>query len=515
VKNLFADYIAGAPELAPFYAQPIGSLFTAPLSARAWDERLVREINDYQQTLGNDVAIAGNELAIVTGQQPALFTGPLYTIYKAITAIRLADRVQRETGRPCVPIFWNGSDDHDFEEARNAHFLTKNHDLMTLRYEPAANVVGLPMFRVPIEASLHELADRAAANTVGSEFRADITQFLHDSLSAAESLSDWSVRLLARLFRGTNLVIFSPHLTAARTVAAPVLTKEIAAPLNITRLLNEAGDRLEALGYPRQITKADNECGFFLEVDGFRRKVQFIDGRYRLPEVELDYSVDEMLRIASDAPARVSANVAMRCIVQQHLFPTAAYVGGPGEVAYWAQFKPIFEHFDLPMPVVYPRAQCVLTTSKLTKLMNKFEFSLDDLLSAPDALLDRALAATTKNPALEALKRGRTPVEAALNALASELARYGAVAPMAEALARKTTAELDRLDTALLRGDSAQNDAVRKQLDRLCNALVPSRKPQERVYTVFSLVFEHGWDLVPRLMRALDVESFTMNEVEL
>ena len=160
-----------------------------------------------------------------------------------------------------------GSDDHDFEEARSAHFLTKNHESLTLRYEPLANVDGLPMFRVPIEDSLHEFVDRAADSTPGSEFRSEIAAALHESLRSAESLSDWAARVLARLFRDTNFVFFSPHLPASRALAAEVLEKEIAVPLTSTRLLNETGDRLDALGFPRQITKADTECGFFLEVE--------------------------------------------------------------------------------------------------------------------------------------------------------------------------------------------------------------------------------------------------------
>ena len=429
MKNLFADYIAGIPELETFYGRSLRAPFAFMENAPKWDEALVHEINDYQARLGGSGVVAGNELAVVTGQQPATFTGPLYTIYKAITAIRLAGRVQQDTGRPCIPIFWIGSDDHDFEEARSAHFLTKTHEPLTLHYAPSAPVGGLPMFRVPIEDSLHEQIDQAANATPGSEFRAEVTEFLHDALSAADSLSDWSARLLARVFRDTPLVLFSPHLARARQVAAPAILHEIAAPLTSTRLLNASGDRLEALGYSRQIIKSPEECGFFLEFDGYRRRVHFDGARYVVPEQEIGLTVDEMLALADTAPERFSANVAMRCIVQQRLFPTVAYVGGPGEVAYWAQFKAIFDEHKLAMPLVYPRAQCVLTTSKLSKLMNKFGFTLGDLDTTQDTLLDRALRISTKNPALEVLKRQRPQVESALNSLAAALSRFGAAAP--------------------------------------------------------------------------------------
>lgn len=515
MRNLISEYNAESSDLMPFYAQPARSIFTLKPAAGPWPTALVREINEYQTTLGVTTAIAGNESVIVTGQQPGLFTGPLYTIYKAITAIRLAERVQATTQTPCVPVFWIGSDDHDFEEARSAHFLTKSHEPLTLRYEPRANVDGLPMCRVPLEDSLREFVDRVAESTPGSEFRQEIANALHETLSAAQSLSDWSARILARLFQRTNLVFFSPHLPVSRTLAASVIEKEIAEPLTSTRLLNEAGDRLEALGFPRQITKANTECGFFLEVEGRRRKVLFEGSRYRVPDNELDFSIDDMLRVAKATPERLSPNVALRCLVQQRLFSAAAYVGGPGEVAYWAQLKPLFDHFDLPMPVVFPRAQCVLTTPKLAKLANRLGFTLADLDAPQEALVDRALRAAAKNPALDIVRQHRQRIDSSMSALTTDLARFGPAATMAEALHQKTMSEIDRIESTLLRADTAQADAIRKQVERLSNALLPWRKPQERVYTVFSFMFEHGWELIPRLLRTLDIESFAMNEVEL
>lgn len=516
MRNLAAEYTSGAPEVMSFFERAPRNVFTTRSRASRWDPLLAETIRECQERLGGRALFLGDEALVVTGQQPGLFTGPLYTIYKAATAVILAQKLQARFGVPHVPVFWVASDDHDFEEARTAAFLTRNHELLTARYTPAKPVNGLSMYRVPIEQSLHELVDTVADHTFGSEFRESVTAFLHESLDAAESLADWSARLLARLFRDTPLVVFSPHLAAARLLAVPILKKEIENPLASTRLVNQAGAQLFELGFPQQIEKADNECNFFLEVDGKRRKVLFEQERYRLPEEGLKYSVEEMLTLLRDSPERFSPNVALRCVVQQHLFPAAAYVAGPGEVAYWAQLKGLFKHFGLEMPVVYPRARCTLVTLKLKKLMAELGLASGDLGAPPGDLADRALAAIGPSPVLEMFRRRCGEVRDVLDTMGAELASSSpTAAEMSKKLETRVGAELGRIERAILKADESKTETVRKQVERICNTLAPQRKPQERVYNVFSFVFEHGWGLIGRLLGALDIESFEMNEVEL
>ena len=517
MRDLTADYLAGIPEVLAFFACPHGDIFKSPPVARAWDHDLAEALTAYQEALGGRASFTGNEAVVATGQQPGIFAGPLYTIYKAATAIVLAKEVGERSGIPCTPVFWIAGDDHDFEEARIAHFLTKSNERMALMYAPKHNVEGLPMYRVPLEDSLHALVDEAARRTRGSEFRAEVAVFLHGSLDASVSLADWTARLILRLFRDTPLAVFSPHVPAARRLAAAVLEREVREPLAGTRLINEAGQRLRGLGYPQQVVKAPNECCFFVEMGGRRRKVVFDDNQFHLPEEQMACRVDDMLALLRSAPERFSPNVALRCIVQQHLFPVAAYVAGPGEAAYWAQFKPLFEHFGQAMPIVYPRARCALTSIKLSKLMRGFGFELGDVArETEDELLQRALRASSRAPAHEVLQRHRGKVETALRALTADLEGVDKTAGDASRkLESRAASELGRLERIILGGDDAHTAAVRKQVARLRIALAPGRKPQERVYTVFSFLFEHGWGLAARLVEELDIESFAMKEVEL
>ena len=367
-----------------------------------------------------------------------------------------------------------------------------------------------------MDASLHDIIDQMATSTTGSEFRDEIASFLHESLDAAQSFSDWFARILARLFRDTPLVLFSPHIPEARALAAPVLEWEIEHPLAPTNLLNAAGARLVTLGYKQQVVKEDTECNFFLEVDQRRCKVRYKDSRYIVPDARLSFSVDEMLSLLEAAPERFSSNVALRCLEQQHLFSPVAYVAGPSEVAYWGQLKPLFDCADLDMPVVYPRARCALTNLKLNALLSRFGFTLDDMELPHVELVERALESIVDDPRLAIVEKRRHDVSAALGALCDELEGVDKTfSEMARRVETRTYWGLDRLQNAIVRSDKEQVDAVTNQVTRLCNELYPFRKPQERVVNIFSYLFEYGWDLIPRIVQEIDVEEFALKEIEL
>jgi bacillithiol biosynthesis cysteine-adding enzyme BshC len=516
MKDVFDGYLANDDALAPFFPAPARDLLASPPDHRPWDQALADELRTYQSHLGGSASFQGTEAAIVTGQQPGLLTGPLYTVYKAMTAILLAQRLEETQGVKCTPVFWLAGDDHDFAEARDTHILTKSDTPLPLRYEPQSNIDNMPLYRVPLEDSLHAIIDQAAQEVRGSELREGIQTFLHHTLDESESFNDWCGRLMARLFQETPLVFFAPHLPSARRLAKNILQQEIANPLASTRLVNETGQRLQSIGYSQQVVKGDTECNFFLETDHRRCKVLFENDTYVIPATGDKYSTNDMAALLDEAPGRFSANVVLRPVLQQRLFPTAAYVGGPGEIAYWAQLKPLFEHFDQPMPIVYPRAQATLLTTKTKKLLTKNGLDMNILMEGSQFAMEKALRNGSAQSTMEVFTDQRQRVLASLDTMASALGKHSKSA-QDQALQTniRMNTQLDRLEQNVLRSDNQQVATAQKQVDRLCNTLAPGRKRQERVYTIFSYVFEHGWGIVPRLMKAMDVTSFSENELEL
>jgi len=251
-------------------------------------------------------------------------------------------------------------------------------------------------------------------------------------------------------------------------------------------------------------------------VDGTRNKVTFDNDRFHLPDNDTSFTPDELLNKLKADPESFSPNVALRVIVQQHLFPVAAYVAGPGELAYWGQFKPLFECHNKPMPIVYPRSRAVLTTTKLNKLLKKQQLSISDLMQPEEQVLVQAMRTLTSNPAVAKICEQRPSLLEGLQKLEDDLTSLDpAASTMIAALQKDVVQKLDRVEKHLLRGDLDQNEALQNQARRLIHSLAPNRKPQERMFTIFTYLFEYGWGLLDQIMRELDAENFDVQEIEL
>lgn len=516
--GLVEDYLMQDPALRGFYATHPCELLKQPMEHGAWGAGMVDALAAWQETLGAPKAVLADSTVFATGQQPGIFTGPLYSIYKAITAIQLARRYTEAHGLSATPVFWVAGDDHDFEEVRTAYLLTKQFEPLPLTYAPAEYVEGAAMYQTPATPALHALIDEAAARCSG-EFRDEVCAYLHDSAEQAESVAHWFALVMARLFRDTPLCIFAPHLPAARVAAAPVFAHEIAHPLVSTQKNNATAEVLAGLGYPPQVVKGADECSFFVDYQGRRRKVLWDGANFQVPAERATLSQAEMASLLQSAPERFSANVVLRPVVQQTLFPVAAYVGGPGEMAYWLQLKDVFEHFGAPMPVVYPRAQALLLDTKTRKLRDKFGFGHSEWYDPIETLEPRALRGVVRNPVLDALREHRAGVQHAVDALVCSIDRSAGKdrnpGERSRQFAAHTMANLDKLEHSFAQADQQQAQTVRQQLQRVVNTMAPFRKPQERVYSVVPWLFEQGWELVPRLLERLDATAHGVQEVEL
>ena len=193
----------------------------------------------------------------------------------------------------------------------------------------------------------------------------------------------------------------------------------------------------------------------------------------------------------------------------------AAYVAGPGEIAYWAQLRPLFEHFGVRMPVVYPRARCTLTTRKTNKILRQLGLNSSELTRPREDLLGTALDNAVKSKGRALLETHGAKAEEAARELAEALRAVKGLEDCAAGYTARSAGALSWLREALLRADAGQVAAVEAKLDRVCATLAPGRAPQERVYTICSFLFEHGWELAARLLREIDSEQRGMQEIEL
>jgi bacillithiol biosynthesis cysteine-adding enzyme BshC len=518
-RKLEQDYLNGGQEMREFFPhdfrQPPDPKFVEDV-ANGSDSVLVDEIRSYNEALGADEKTLqnvealrdGNSAAVVTGQQPGIFTGPLYTIYKALAAVRLSERHSATLKRRVVPVFWVASDDHDFDEIRTMQFVDWRGRLRSLSYAPEGAVSGLSAFDIPADSELlGELARTLDEETLDHECKEEIVEFLKGSLSEGQSLADWFARLLLRLFRGTGLIVFFPHGLRARELAAEVLAREIASPGATTSLMQEATARLTARNYKPQIEKKLNETHFFLYVNGKRRKVLFERDRYYVPEESISLSVADTEGMCRADPERFSPNAVLRTVVQGKILPTLDYVGGPGETAYWAQLSGVFDRFGVPMARLHPRPRVVLVDSRCAKLMQKHCIEAAQITSGEDsALVDSCLRAERSSHE-EALRE-------TAERIASEFGRYVSQVSAVDAslgagagkLRQKTERALGKLTEKATGMHHQRAEQSEGETAELRANFFPLGKRQERVLSIFPYMMESGWDVIPKLLREVDID---------
>jgi bacillithiol biosynthesis cysteine-adding enzyme BshC len=451
----------------------------------------------------------GKTVAVVTGQQPGIFTGPLYTIYKTLTAIKLARHITERMNVPAVPVFWNASEDHDFEEVRHIEIINRDNQVVSLIYEPQADIEGKSIFDIPLEPSLGFLIDLLEGDTNESEFKGYLVDLLRNSLEKCYSLADWFSHQIQALFGEYGLIMLDAHLSPCRQLARPVIGREIKIPLRSSRIINEAGHQLREEGYHQQIVRKADDVNFFLYAQGRRNKVRFQEEKFLIDGIGLEYNQTEMLDMLAEEPERFSPSAILRPLVQDYILPTVAYVGGPGEVSYFAQMRQVYTLFELVMPIIYPRARAVLVEAGLAKILERYKLRIEDARESRKELLQKIASQKPVGPLVQSCDNKLDTIQMTLDEFRREVqgVEPTLVEPV-DKLKRKIGHEMDKLRDRLIQAQQDDLGVTEQQVNRLKNHLFPEGKEHERVFNIYPYLFAYGIQLIPMLEYQLDIFRF-------
>ena len=448
-------------------------------------------------------------LAVITGQQTGLFGGPLFTLYKALTVVALAAELERALDRPVVPLFWMASEDHDVAEADHVQMLDRSGTLVQIRHtawgEPPG---GFMPANLRLGPAIHDTLTRVGELLPATEF----TDALRDALAQAytpertlaEAFACWMTALLGE----TGLVLVDAADPSMKRLAAGIFRREVEEAPGTSVAIVEVSRALRAQGYPTQIEARPDGVNCFLLAEGRRALVRDPTG-FRLRDTGETIAPASLLRMVQDSPERFSPNVALRPVVQDALFPTLAYVAGPGELAYFAQLRPVYAAFGVPMPAIVPRASLSLLDPRVAQLLDRFRLPLQDLAAEPEQLASRLLRAHLP-PDLEAtLAAARQGVDEIFRRLGEAVA---AVDPTLQATAGQTgghiKGHLDQLEKKAVQALKRREADTRQQLQRLRDALMPGGKLQERVYPVLPFLAKYGPALLTALRACIDAPGW-------
>ncbi len=484
-SRLFLDYCASPTPLVPFYPNsPEQDRWFESVSATAARTELA-DLLEFQNrgwdagppALANIARLRAGAGAVVTGQQVGLFGGPLYTLLKAATVVRRAQEAS-SAGVPAVPVFWLATEDHDYAEIDHVG-LPSRRALETIRIDHEGSESRKPVGGLTLGAGVSRALDEAAAMLGGTAEFDLLEQCWTPGTTFAEAFARW----LAATFREQGLIVMDASGRAFHALGSPVLRAAITdADLLEGRLL-ERNRELEARGYHAQVRIAAGASLLFL-LDGStgarlplkRAGSVWTAGRQTC-------STEELLAILDAEPERLSPNALLRPVFQDSILPTLAYIGGPAEIAYFAQTAVVGEHILGRATPVLPRLSATLVEPKIAEAMLRLGLTLPDLLTIEPQELAQRVGARAM-PA-----EGKRRLAAAGNALDSELSALTGwmheldegLGRSAEVAASKMRYQMNRLRRLAANYQLERDASLRRQVEAVALALAPGRHPQERV----------------------------------
>ncbi|MEM1042129.1 MAG: bacillithiol biosynthesis cysteine-adding enzyme BshC [Bacteroidota bacterium] len=528
--DLFRRYAAGDPEALRFFARDFRDGAARAEAAREAAalgrdrDTLADVLAEQNEAWGNlDDAVRANldalrdpaSATVVTGQQLGLFGGPLYTVYKAATAVRLARQMRGETGDPVVPVFWMAGEDHDFDEVRSILVLGGN-DPVRIGLPPSES--RLPVGRRVLGDEVAEAVDALEAALRETEFTPALMQAVRAAYRPGASMRDAFAGLMQHLFAGSGLVLISSDDARLKRLAAPVFRQEIERHAETLARLEAASADLEAAGFHRQVTPLPVNL-FLLEDEGRFTLDPRGDGAaetFALRGLDRTYAKDDLLALLDAEPERFSPNVVLRPIVEDRLLPTAAYVAGPGETSYYAQLGGVYEAFGVPMPVVYPRASVTLVEGKVQKILDRYRLTVADLSEDLDVLHRRLVLDLSEHDVEGAFGEAARHVHEAVNLLKPVVAGIDpTLGKSAEATRASLQKDLDSLKARAVRAEKRNHDAVRGQLEKAVAGLYPTGTLQERILSALYVLNKYGPALVGQWIDGLDLDTAEHQVVEL
>jgi bacillithiol biosynthesis cysteine-adding enzyme BshC len=519
VRPFAADYSYNYSGVSGFFAaspwEPSGwaSAIARAQARRRQTDALAAIVAEQQRQRGAPAAAidAGRRLvdastvAVVTGQQAGLFGGPLYTVLKAITALKLAARIEREHGIPAVAVFWIEAEDHDWDEVRRC--TVTDQSLMPVAIELPARDGSAParVADIRFDESIVAALDRLDATLPSSEFHGDLISGLRETFAEGAHTSEAFARLLDRVLGDHGLVVYDASDLSAKPLAREVFVRELSTAGETARRAAAAGARLDAQGYYAQVEPAEGSASLFYLEEGARRPIRRHADGFAIADRVV--APGALVAEASAHPERFSPNVLLRPIVQDTLFPTVAYVAGPNELAYLAQLRGVYEHFDVPMPLVYPRASATLVDSAAMRFLTRYNLPFESLQRQDEAALNELLAAQMPESVERAFADASRTVETAMTRVVDVMP---ALDPTLEGAARTTLGrmqhDLQTLHGKMIQAAKRRDDTLRRQYTRTRALTFPGGQPQERTIGFISFLNQYGPALGERLQQALPLE---------
>lgn len=523
--HLFLDYLSYAPPVREFY--PRSPSFSEWVKEEAASVRYddarrqkVSEVLEIQnqnwqagpKTLANIERLKRGALTAVTGQQVGLFGGPLFAIFKALSAVKLAE--QATAARvDCVPIFWLATEDHDLAEINHVALISESGAPERLAIE-SHGIEDAPVGTIHLGPEVDPVVARAVALLGETE----VSTWLRESYRPGETMGSAFARLLTRLFADWGVILLDQSDPVFHDLAKPLFRQAVERSSELNDALLARGKALEAMGYQQQVKVTDATTVLFEFKQGartaIRRKIDGADSEFVIGDERS--TTQELLDRIDASPGNFSPNVLLRPIVQDYLLPTLVYTGGPAEVAYFAQVGVVYEKLLGRVTPVLPRFSATLVEPKPQRFMERYQLTLPDLFHGPEKLRETLATRTLPADLQSRFTEAKAALEQSLGAIRETLARLDSTLVDAASNAEeKMKHQLTQLEARAARAEAQRNEVVTRHAESLSSALYPNKSLQEREIAGVSFVARHGAGLLQSFYEVIHTDCHDHRVIEI
>ena len=518
IRRLAADYAFDFRSVAPFFSGD-------PADRAAWADAIRRtQAHERRRDAIARVIAAQQErrqappaardagrlladpraAAIVTGQQAGLFGGPVFTLLKALTALKLAEQVARDHGIPAIAIFWIDAEDHDWEEVRSCTVFDEARVPRTVSLPPRPGADPSPVATVRLDSTIADALADLERLLPDTEFRGPLLAGLRRAYVPGVGMADAFGRWLEEVLGPRGLVVYDSSDPASKPLVSQVFARELSMPGQTAKLAALAGSDLTARGYHAQVHAQDDSLALF-HLDGGRRAIRQQDGRFLVGDQQV--AAAALVEQATTHPTGFSPNVLLRPVVQDTIFPTIAYVAGPNELAYLGQLRGVYEHFGVPMPLFYPRASATMLDAAALRFLTKYKLPLEALQAQDEAALNELLKAQIPPVVEESFTDAAQTIESQMERLIQTIPTLD---PTLEGAARSTLERMQRdlqtLHGKMIQAAKRRDETLRRQFMHARALAFPGGHAQERTIGFVSFLNEYGPALVDRLDEELPLD---------
>jgi bacillithiol biosynthesis cysteine-adding enzyme BshC len=523
-SRLFLDYLKDPVALRNFYPSAVRYHHELPqripevLSAYRVDREKICDalaaMNERwgagETTLDNIRLLRESDcIAVISGQQAGLFTGPLFTIYKALSAVKLAGCL-RQRNTKAVPVFWIAAEDHDFVEVAKSEFIGRDCQLKNVEVSTGLHREGQPVGQVVLDQSIDRVVDQLFELLPNSEFAADMKALVKQAWQPGRGYVDSFATMMTALLGWHGLILLDPLDRDVKELAAPLYSEAARRAPEIATAIERRSKELESAGYHAQVLATGNSFPLFLhDEQGARHAVVRVEnGKYKAKDIEQEYTADELAGMAQQTPERFSPNVTLRAVVQDYLLPTIAYYGGAAEIAYFAQTAEVYRVLERPATPILPRSSLTMIERHTGRVLERYGLTLADFFEGLEPVIKRVVEEHLGADTAQLFSKSEQNVNHELDRLRQELQAIDpTLADALETGRKKINYQLEGLRTRFVRAQMNRDEAAHRQLQRASDQLYPNKDLQERHINITSLLARHGTYVIEWIYNAINLGS--------